>query len=340
MALTPADIHNIVFKRPKPLKRGYDEDEVDEFLDQVETELTRLIEENNDLKRQVRELDAQGSGRAAALVAPDATTSSAAERAADTPAELIAGTANASAVGIRADGERDSGSGSGERDSGPVSAETSRIPGRAGHDDNVQALSVLTLARETADKHVSAAAAEAERARREAREESEQARRQAHEDVQRMIGEAQHKADALHGDARTAAETLHREAHSASEALTSEARRKRTEVMSDLESRRSALQAQIATLRDFEQRFQLRMKSYLERQLHDLEHRDPAEPSNAPDLGAAGRATGSAETDVSADSDELSELNEPSDPDDASEPGEPGNREDSATADATGAGGA
>ena len=50
MPLTPADVHNFVFKKPPIGKRGYDEDEVDAFLDVVEAELARLIEENNDLR--------------------------------------------------------------------------------------------------------------------------------------------------------------------------------------------------------------------------------------------------------------------------------------------------
>jgi DivIVA domain-containing protein len=50
MPLTPADVHNVAFKKPSIGKRGYDEDEVDAFLDVVEAELSRLIEENNALK--------------------------------------------------------------------------------------------------------------------------------------------------------------------------------------------------------------------------------------------------------------------------------------------------
>src|SRR4051794_194532 len=50
MPLTPADVHNVVFKKPPIGKRGYDEDEVDAFLDVVEAELARLIEENNALR--------------------------------------------------------------------------------------------------------------------------------------------------------------------------------------------------------------------------------------------------------------------------------------------------
>jgi DivIVA domain-containing protein len=60
MPLTPADVHNVAFKKPPIGKRGYDEDEVDAFLDLVEAELARLIEENNDLKAQVDDLQRSG----------------------------------------------------------------------------------------------------------------------------------------------------------------------------------------------------------------------------------------------------------------------------------------
>jgi DivIVA domain-containing protein len=53
MRLTPADVHNVAFKKPSIGKRGYDEDEVDAFLDLVEAELARLIEENNELTQRV-----------------------------------------------------------------------------------------------------------------------------------------------------------------------------------------------------------------------------------------------------------------------------------------------
>src|SRR6201996_1168614 len=57
MPLTPADVHNVAFSKPPIGKRGYNEDEVDAFLDLVENELTRLIEENADLRQRVSELD-------------------------------------------------------------------------------------------------------------------------------------------------------------------------------------------------------------------------------------------------------------------------------------------
>ena len=62
MPLTPADVHNVAFKKPPIGKRGYDEEEVDAFLDIVEVELARLIEENNDL----RNAGADANGRSGA----------------------------------------------------------------------------------------------------------------------------------------------------------------------------------------------------------------------------------------------------------------------------------
>lgn len=53
MPLTPADVHNVAFSKPPIGKRGYNEDEVDAFLDLVEAELTRLIEENNEDRKSV-----------------------------------------------------------------------------------------------------------------------------------------------------------------------------------------------------------------------------------------------------------------------------------------------
>ena len=78
MPLTPADVHNVAFSKPPIGKRGYNEDEVDAFLDLVEQELSRLIEENADLRQRVAELDkeladakkAPRSASAAALPPP------------------------------------------------------------------------------------------------------------------------------------------------------------------------------------------------------------------------------------------------------------------------------
>src|SRR4051794_34380824 len=68
MPLTPADIHNTAFKKPPIGKRGYDEEEVDAFLDELEQELIRLIEENRALYGQVQRPGGGGSGPSAATM--------------------------------------------------------------------------------------------------------------------------------------------------------------------------------------------------------------------------------------------------------------------------------
>jgi DivIVA domain-containing protein len=51
MPLTPQDIQNKRFKTAGRMKLGYDEDEVDAFLDEIEEELRRLIAENTSLRQ-------------------------------------------------------------------------------------------------------------------------------------------------------------------------------------------------------------------------------------------------------------------------------------------------
>jgi DivIVA domain-containing protein len=57
MPLTPVDIRNVAFSKPPLGKRGYNEVEVDTFLDLIGAELARLIEQNNDLRNQVAQRD-------------------------------------------------------------------------------------------------------------------------------------------------------------------------------------------------------------------------------------------------------------------------------------------
>jgi DivIVA domain-containing protein len=69
MALTPEDVVNKRFQ-PTKFREGYDQDEVDDFLDEVVNELRRLSEENEDLRaklgaceRRVGELSRAGASR-------------------------------------------------------------------------------------------------------------------------------------------------------------------------------------------------------------------------------------------------------------------------------------
>lgn len=52
MTLTPEDVINKRFQ-PTKFREGYDQDEVDDFLDEIVAELRRLNDENDDLRKQV-----------------------------------------------------------------------------------------------------------------------------------------------------------------------------------------------------------------------------------------------------------------------------------------------
>jgi len=173
MPLTPADVHNVAFKKPPIGKRGYDEEEVDAFLDEVERELARLIEENNELRAQLERGGGggrpSGAGADGRLVAELNDLKSQYERI-----QREKAAAEQAARGMQAELEQIRTSG------GPV-----------GGDGEQQALRVLMMAQRTADDHVSDARREADKLLSEARTKSEEVTR-----------DARAKADALERDAR------------------------------------------------------------------------------------------------------------------------------------------
>lgn len=69
MALTPEDVVNKRFQQTK-FREGYDQDEVDDFLDEIVVELRRLTQENEELQAKLDALEArQNGGPAPAAVA-------------------------------------------------------------------------------------------------------------------------------------------------------------------------------------------------------------------------------------------------------------------------------
>src|SRR5262249_53538353 len=152
MPLTPADVHNVAFKKPPIGKRGYDEDEVDAFLDEVERELARLIEDNSELRA-----TGGASGRpAAASGGGDARLS---QENADLKSQLERvqrdkAAADQAARAMQAELEQIRG--------GAIA------PGASG-DGEQQALRVLMMAQRTADDHVSDARREADKLLADAR---------------------------------------------------------------------------------------------------------------------------------------------------------------------------
>jgi DivIVA domain-containing protein len=80
MALTPEDVVNKQFQQTK-FREGYDQDEVDDFLDEVVVELRRLLQENTELKARLEGSDS-GESRPAEPAAEAAPAPAAAPVAA------------------------------------------------------------------------------------------------------------------------------------------------------------------------------------------------------------------------------------------------------------------
>ncbi|WP_199438973.1 DivIVA-like cell division protein Wag31 [Umezawaea beigongshangensis] len=264
MPLTPADVHNVAFSKPPIGKRGYNEDEVDAFLDLVEGELARLIEENNDLRQQVEQLDQQVETARADLD--------------DARAKAASGPVGPSRVEE-------------PRRLAPVpppSVMEQTTPGGGG-DHHVQAAKVLGLAQEMADRLTGEAKAEADGMLSEARTKSEQLLSEARAKTDTMVNEARTRAETMLNDARTRSETLERQAREKASALDRDAQRKHAEIMGSITQEKNALEKQIDKLQTFEREYRTRLKTMLESSLRDLQDRAPAAPS---DGSRAGQQTG------------------------------------------------
>jgi DivIVA domain-containing protein len=87
MALTPEDVVNKQFQQTK-FREGYDQDEVDDFLDEVVVELRRLIQENQDLQERLSQAESGAPASAPAESAPTPEPVAAAPVAEPVPAPV------------------------------------------------------------------------------------------------------------------------------------------------------------------------------------------------------------------------------------------------------------
>ncbi|SEF51585.1 DivIVA domain-containing protein [Thermomonospora echinospora] len=173
MPLTPADVRNKQFSTTR-LRPGYDEEEVDAFLDEVEAELDRLIQENEELRAKLAEcLRGKVPAMAAPIVEPKPDLPPVPEPPRPEP----------------------------KPEPEPALGSLG-MPAPSGEDNMDTAARVLALAQQTADQAIADARREADetlgRARREAEEIVGKARRQA----EQIVGEARSRAEALDRDAQ------------------------------------------------------------------------------------------------------------------------------------------
>ena len=88
MALTPEDVVNKRFQATK-FREGYDQDEVDDFLDEVVVELRRLNQENDELRQRLAAAEARAADAAKGAAAAPAPAAVYTEPAAPPPTVAV-----------------------------------------------------------------------------------------------------------------------------------------------------------------------------------------------------------------------------------------------------------
>jgi DivIVA domain-containing protein len=196
MALTPEDVVNKRFAQTK-FREGYDQDEVDDFLDEVVVELRRLTQENEELRAQL----SGGSAPSAVVDAPVVAEPVDEPVVADevVPEPVAAAPAPVSAV--------------------PAPA--------AADDDAVSTTNLLQLARRLHDEHVK---------------------------------EGADKRDALIA-----------EGHATAARILAEAETKQRNDLARLNQEKAGIEHRIDELRSFEKDYRVKLKSYIEGQLRELD---------------------------------------------------------------------
>lgn len=271
MPLTPEDVRNKQFTTVR-LREGYDEDEVDAFLDEVESELTRLLRENEDLRAKLAAAtraaaqnqqqgmrkppepqDGRGPGAPvpAAISGPPMQQQPPQMGPPQLPGgapQLPPGPGGHGPQGPHGPGPMQGGPMGGPMGN-PMGGHAPQMPQQGPGGDS--AARVLSLAQQTADQ---------------------------------AIAEARSEANKIVGEARSRAEGLERDARAKADALERDAQEKHRVAMGSLESARATLERKVEDLRGFEREYRTRLKSYLESQLRRLETQadDSLAPPRAP----------------------------------------------------------
>lgn len=278
MPLTPADVHNVTFKKPMLGKRGYDEDEVDGFLDEVERELARLSDENGELRAQLESLRA-GAPPGAADHAEMAAALDRVQRekhAMEQQLQELDGELHEMHQQMVA----------AQQQSQQLQQELAQrapqqeapAPAAGGEQE---ALRLLMVAQRTADEHLedsrreadtllTEAQHEAQSMVSEAQRESQTMMSQAQRESTTMVTEAQRDAETMVSEARSQAEDMVGQARDKAERMEMEAEQERQKVIGQLEESRTSLLHNIEELKTFEREYRTRLKLYLESQLRDL----------------------------------------------------------------------
>ncbi|TPW76378.1 DivIVA domain-containing protein [Schumannella soli] len=257
MALSPEDVVNKRFN-PTKFREGYDQDEVDDFLDEVVVELRRLNQENEELRQRlvagearINELQRSGGSAAPAAAAPEPEPVAAAEPE-PTPEPVAAAPAAAEATTFAPT---------------PVA-----VPEPDHVSDTTSTNNLLQLARRLHDDHV-----------REGVEKRDALIAEGHATAARVVSDAQEQQRQLVAEGE---ETKRQTIADADEKKRTTLGQLETQ-KAELETERAGIQSEIEQLRSFESEYRAQLKSYIQGQLSELESSSSLAPESSDTVGAS-----------------------------------------------------
>jgi DivIVA domain-containing protein len=198
MPLTPEDVSNKRFT-PVRLREGYDMGEVDQFLDEVESELARLTRENDDLRSKLASAQQGGSSAAAAPAPVQEKAPEPVKAPEPTPAPVVEASSSVETIKVATIGEASS-----------------------------AAARLLEIATRNADELVEDAKSQADKIVGEARTKAE-----------RLESESKSKADRLESDARSRSQMLDSETAERRQQLFGDLEKEKDKLNTEVENLRS-----------------------------------------------------------------------------------------------------
>jgi DivIVA domain-containing protein len=243
MALTPEDVVNKRFQ-PTKFREGYDQDEVDDFLDEVVVELRRLNQENEELRQRLIAADSRANEleRTAGQPAPAGFDQSV---AASAPAPAPA------AVEVQA----------------PAFQPTASDPNIDPSNTN----NLLQLARRLHEEHVREGVEKRDALIAEGHTQAQRVVEDANSQAGRQLEEANTQATRQLEEASTQATRQLDEANAQAARVLEEANTQTRDRIAALDQERAALEGRIEELRNFEREYRSKLKGYIEGQLRELD---------------------------------------------------------------------
>jgi DivIVA domain-containing protein len=232
MALTPEDVVNKRFQ-PTKFREGYDQDEVDDFLDEVVVELRRLNQENEELRQRL----IASQPAPAAFDQPVAASEPAPAPDAIAPAQ--------------------------PQFAGATVVDPSIDPSNTNN--------LLQLARRLHEEHVREGVEKRDALIAEGQTQASRVLDEANTQARTALDEATTQASRAVEEANTQASRALEDANAQAARLVEEAQTQSREHLSALEQERTRLEERIDELRNFEREYRSKLKGYIEGQLRELD---------------------------------------------------------------------